>query len=128
MPGDEDAPPAEETPVFADEAPRGFWLDLAGAARMELRGPDKGLLSDNRVTGVIAGNNLELRCTDSFVARQVSKPYILEIFSRKASAMLGRQIRAAVVDLSAKPQGNPRMEQLMNFGKAHPDVVKIRNK
>ena len=32
-----------------------------------------------------------------------------------------------VVDLSAKPAGNARLEQLMNFGKAHPDVVKIRN-
>jgi hypothetical protein len=40
--------------------------------------------------------------------------------------MLSRPIRTAVVDMSAKPAGNPRMEQLMNFGKAHSDIVRIK--
>ena len=40
--------------------------------------------------------------------------------------MLGRQIQVTVVDMSAKPANNPHMEQLMNFGRAHSDIVKIK--
>ena len=53
-------------------------------------------------------------------------PEILETVSRKASGMLSRPVRTVVVDMSAKPAGNPRMEQLMNFGKAHSDIVRIK--
>ena len=57
----------------------------------------------------------------------MDKPEILEVVSRKASAMLNRPVRAFTVDVTAKPAGNPRMEQLMNFGRAHSDIVKIKN-
>ena len=72
------------------------------------------------------GSQLELRCGNDFIAKMLDKPDILEVVSRKASAMLNRPIRAAVVDMTAKPAGNPRMEQLMNFGRAHSDIVKIK--
>jgi DNA polymerase-3 subunit gamma/tau len=131
LPGDEDAPPAEEeAPTVVNEAPMGFWQELVAAARTELKRPDMGFFNINPaapVKGAIAAGKLELRCVDTFTATQVNKPYILEIFTRKASSMLGRPVQTVVVDLSAKPAGNPRMEQLMNFGKAHPNVVKIRN-
>jgi len=77
--------------------------------------------------GVLVGNKLELRCSNAFTAQMISKPEILEVVSRKASSMLSRPIQAVVVDMNARPAGNPRMEQLLNFGKAHSDVVKIRN-
>ena len=54
------------------------------------------------------------------------KPEILEVVSRKTSAMLGRPTRVAVVDMSAKPSVNPKMEQLINFSKAHSDIVNIK--
>jgi DNA polymerase-3 subunit gamma/tau len=131
MPGDEDAPPVEqEAPPMVNEAPMGFWQELVAAARKELKPPASGFLTANPnapVQGALRGGSLELRCVDTFTATQLNKPNVLEIIARKASSMLGRPVQAVVVDLSAKPAGNPRMEQLMNFGKAHPDVVKIRN-
>ena len=131
LPDDMDAPPAEEDiPAPASQMPMGFWQDLVAAARKELKPPASGFFVANPnapVQGALVGNNLELRCSNSFTAQTVGRADILEVVSRKASSMLGRPIRAVVVDISAKPAGNPKMEQLMNFGKAHPDVVKIRN-
>ena len=131
LPDDADAPPApeEEIPQI-NEAPRGFWQELTAAARKELKPPAMGFFTASPTSplqGVLRGGNLELRCENKFIADTISKPEILEVVSRKASAMLGRPVQAVVVDLSAKPAGNARLEQLMNFGKAHPDVVKIRN-
>ena len=131
LPDDLDAPPAEEEPApQVSEAPMGFWQELTAAARKELKPPAMGFFvatPNAPMQGFLVGNTLELRCGNRFIAETLNKPDILEVVSRKASAMLGRPIQASVVDLSAKPASNPRMEQLMNFGKAHPDVVKIRN-
>ena len=131
LPDDLDAPPAEEEPApQVSEAPMGFWQELTAAARKELKPPAMGFFvatPNAPMQGFLVGNTLELRCGNRFIAETLNKPDILEVVSRKASAMLGRPIQASVVDLSAKPAANPRMEQLMNFGKAHPDVVKIRN-
>ena len=131
LPGDEDAPPAQEEPAsVVSEAPMGFWQDLVSAARKELKPPAMGFFNtapNAPMQGVLVGDKLELRCSNSFIADTINKPNVLEVVSRKASSMLGRNVQTVVVDLTAKPQGNPRMEQLMNFGKAHPDVVKIRN-
>jgi hypothetical protein len=68
---------------------------------------------------------LELRCSNDFIAKMLDKPEILEIVSRKASSMLNRNLRIQLVDLTAKPAGNPRMDQLMKFGRQHSDIVKI---
>ena len=132
MPGDEDAPPAENEPPAPQpsEAPMGFWSDLCGAVRKELGPPISGFFATTPnapVQGAVIGSQLELRCGNDFIAKMLDKPDILEVVSRKASAMLNRPIRAAVVDMTAKPAGNPRMEQLMNFGRAHSDIVKIKN-
>ena len=132
MPGDEDAPPGEDEPPapMPSEAPVGFWSDLCGAVRKELRPPISGFfaVSPNApVQGSLAGDRLELRCGNDFIAKMLDRPDVLEVVSRKASAMLGRPIHAGVVDVTAKPAGNPRMEQLMNFGRAHSDIVKIKN-
>ncbi len=130
LPGDEDAPPVEEeAPAVQNEAPMGFWSELCGAVRKELKPPISGFFAatpNAPVQGVLTGNKLELRCSNAFTAQMLDKPEILEVVSRKASAMLGRQIRAVPVDITAKPAGNPRMEQLMKFGRSHPDIVTIQ--
>ena len=133
MPGDEDAPPGEEEPLPSpqprNEAPMGFWSELVNGVRRELKPPASGFftVSPNApVQGVLTGNRLELRCTNSFTAQMLDKPDILEVVSRKASAMLGRPVRAFSVDMTAKPQGNPRMEQLMQFGREHSNIVNIK--
>ncbi len=132
MPTDEDAPP-EETGIPAppvSDAPVSFWTDLCAGLRKELKAPALGFFAGTPnapVQGVAQGGKLELRCGNTFVAETINRPEILEVVSRKAGAMLGRPIQAVVVDLSAKPAQNPRMEQLMNFGRAHGDIVKIKN-
>ena len=132
MPGDEDAPPDESAPPapMPSEAPMGFWSDLCGGIRKELKPPISGFfaVSPNApVQGALVGEKLELRCGNDFIAKMLDKPEILEVVARKASAMLNRPVRTTVVDINARPAGNPRMEQLMNFGRAHSDIVKIKN-
>ena len=136
MPGDEDAPPpgADDMPPAPAAAPApqvsaAFWPDLLAAVRKELKPPASGFFVQNQnspIKGTLKGSKLELRCAVTFVAQAIDRPDILEVVSRKASAMLGRPISVHVVDMSARPAGNPRMEQLLNFGKAHSDIVKIK--
>jgi hypothetical protein len=135
LPGDEDAPPAEDEPVpekkpaSNTQAPAGFWTDLMTASRTELNPPASGFFvaaQNSPLRGALKGDVLELRCAVTFVADAVNRPDILEMVTRKASALLGRPVRVTVVDMSAKPAGNPHMEKLLNFGKNHSDVVKIK--
>jgi len=107
----------------------GFWADLVSAARTELKPPASGFFvttPNSPVQGVLVGDTLELRCSVGFAAQVIDKPQILEVLSRKAGALLGRPIRATVVDLTAKPQKNPRMEELLKFGRDHADVIRIK--
>ena len=132
MPDDADAPPEMEEAIpqmRPSEAPMGFWPELCGAVRKELKPPVTGFFVTTQnapVQGALLGNVLELRCGNDFIAKMLDKPDILEVVSRKASAMLGRPTRVAVVDMTAKPAGNPRMEQLMQFGRDHSDIVTIK--
>ena len=132
MPDDADAPPDVEEEIPAprpSEAPAGFWPELCGAVRKELRPPVSGFFATSPnapVQGALVGNTLELRCGNDFIAKMLDKPEILEVVSRKVSAMLSRPVRVTVVDMTAKPAGNPRMEQLMKFGRDHSDIVNIK--
>ena len=132
MPDDEDAPPAMEEDISSprpSEAPAGFWPELCGAVRKELKPPISGFFATSPnapVQGALVGNTLELRCGNDFIVKMLDKPEILEVVSRKVSAMLSRPIRVTVVDMTAKPAGNPRMEQLMKFGRDHSDIVNIK--
>lgn len=136
LPDDSDAPPSDEQdvppaakPAANTQAPPGFWTELMTASRKELKPPASGFFvaaQNSPLRGALKGDTLELRCQNAFVAETVNRPDILEVVKRKASALLERPIRVDVVDMSARPAGNPRMEQLMNFGRAHSDVVKIK--
>ena len=121
--------PAAPEPAPAEQMPVGFWSELCGGIRKELGPPLSGFFAGTPnapVQGALAGDRLELRCANDFTAKMLDKPEILEVVSRKASAMLSRNVRAVVMDQSARPAGNPRLDQLMNFGRSHPDIVKIQ--
>ena len=127
MPGDEDAPPAPEEPV-QQSAPVGFWTDLASSIRKELRPPASGFFAPTPnapVQGILRGNQIILQCANSFTKEMIDKPAILEMVARKASAQLGRPVTAKAEDKSAKLESNGKMEQLLDFGRAHPDIIKI---
>ena len=131
MPDDLDAPPDPNEPVtpVADNTPVGFWAELVSGIKQELKPPLVGFFgtSENApVRGILRGNRVILRCTNSFTMEMVNKPEILELVSRKASVMLNEKVTAAVEDASAAPQTNAKLERLMDFGRAHSDIVKIK--
>ena len=135
LPDDADAPPSEEDtapipkPAPQSQAPAGFWTDLMTASRKELKPPASGFFvaaQNSPLRGALKGNVLELRCQNTFVADTVNRPDILEVVTRKASSLLGYPVQLKVVDISAKPSGNPKMEQLIKFSRAHSDIVTIK--
>ena len=134
LPGDEDAPPSEDAPpekknAANSNAPAGFWTDLMSASRKELKPPASGFFvaaQNSPLRGALKGDTLELRCLNTFVADTVNRPLILDVDTIKASALLGRPVKVVVVDMSVKPANNPQMEKLLNFGRAHSDVIKIK--
>ena len=68
-----------------------------------------------------------LKCANDFTLEMINKPDILALVGRKASAILNRPVTAKAVDKTAKPENNARMEQLLNFGREHSDIVKIKD-
>ena len=127
-PDDDDAPYVpEEAP--APQMPVGFWTDLTASLRAELKPPVLGFFASSPnapVQGQLQADTLLLRCNSTFVADQINKPEILQLVTRKASAMLGRNVKVKTVDLSVTPQNSAKMDQLLQFGRSHSDVIKIK--
>ena len=127
IPDDRDAPPEESQPVF--ESPAGFWPDLAASVRKELKPPVSGFFAPTPnapLRAVLSADRVILECANSFTMEVVNKPEILALVARKASAMLGRTMMAQAVDVSSKPRNNAQMERLLNFGRAHQDIIHIK--
>ena len=129
MPGDDDAPPDQEANAAPAQAPSAFWTDLLANVRKEVKPPASGFFvatPNAPVRGALRGNQLFLVCDNPFVAETLNKPEILEIVGRKASMLLQKSVVAKVADRSVKPQNSAKMEQLLSFGRAHSDIVKIK--
>ena len=127
---EEEQPPAAAETVPDDEVPLGFWTEVVAAVRQELKPPISGFFvaSENApVHGAMKGGLLELRCKNTFTADMVGKPEGLAIVALNASAQLGHPVKAKVVDLSIKPAGNARMENLLQFGRQHSDIVNMKD-
>ncbi len=133
MPDDMDAPPVEETPelpeAVPDETPVGFWPDLAGEIRKQLKPPVSGFFAATPsapVQGRLIGNVLQLQCANAFTLEVLDKPEILALVGKIASARLGRAVTVKAVDVTVQPRKNPNMEQLLRFGEANSHVVHIK--
>ena len=127
-PDDDDAPP-EMNVQTVQETPIGFWTDLASAIRSEIRPPVSGFFAPTPnapVQGVLEGDTLILRCSAKLVLEMVDKPELIQLVARKASAQLGRNVRVKAVDMTAAPDRSPKMDKLLSFGKAHSDIIKIK--
>ena len=77
-----------------------------------------------QVQGVLRGDKLELRCSNSFVLDSINKPEVLQLAARKATAILGRQIQAVAVDKTKAISDG--MDHFLQFGRQHPDFVNIK--
>ena len=122
---------AETTEVkkeIVDEAPVGFWSDVAAAVRAELNPAMRGFFATTPnapLLGILAGERLVLACANKYIMDIVNKPEISELIARKASAKIGRPVRVVFSDSTGAEEKNEQMEQLLNFGRSHGDIVKI---
>ena len=119
--------PAPEKKIV-DEAPVGFWADIVAGVRAELTPSMRGFFttSDNSpLRGVLAGERLVLLCANQFIIDIINKPDITGLVARKASAKLGKPIRVVVSDSSGISLKNEQMDQLLDFGRSHADVINI---
>ena len=126
---DADAPPIEEEIPQPDETPMGFWMDVAAAVRQELKPPITGFFAPSPnapVQGVLRGGEVIIQCANAFTLEMVNKPEIIALVERKASAKLGRPVRAKAVDKNSTVSKSKQMENLLSFGRAHGDIVKIK--
>ncbi len=123
---EEEAP----TETIQDQAPVGFWTDVAAAVRKELNPSLMGFFATTPnapLRGVVCGDRLMLACANKFIQEIVNKPDILELVTRKASAKLGRPLRVVVTDQSAAEEKNEQLEKLLDFGRAHSDIITIKD-
>ena len=124
--------PVETPKVQAVEEtamPVGFWTDLVAAVRQELRPPVSGFFASSPnapVQGRLQGNKLALLCDSDFIVQMLNKPELLQMVGRKAAMILGRNVEVTVVDRSADPGADEKMDKLLAFCKAHSDVIKIK--
>ena len=132
-PTDEDAPPDPDQPMAApvaeEQSPAGFWPDLVAAIRQEMRPPLSAFFVNTPtapIRGTLQGNQVILQCNTGFVLDMVNKPEVLALVARKAGAVLGRQVAVKAVDAASRQGNSEKMEQLLNFGRAHSDVIKIK--
>ena len=131
LPDDLDAPPVsgEEQMQPSPDEPVGFWMDIAAAVRKELKPPASGFFATTPnapVRGVLRGSQLILVCVNKFTMEIINKPEILSLIAQKASAKLGKRVGVKVTDSTAGTEKNEQMEQLLRFGRAHSDVISIK--
>ena len=102
---------------------------ILAAVRQELRPPISGFFAPTPnapVQGILRGNELYMQCANPFTLEMVNKPEIIALVERKASAKLGRPVRVKAVDKNSAVNKSKQMEQLLSFGRAHGDIVKIK--
>lgn len=119
----------EQQPELNDPAADALWAELCMQIKSELSPPVSGFFSpapNSPIKGVLNGSTLTLLCANAFAKQVVDKPEVLALVSRKASAKLNRPIKAAAVDKTASKQNNTQMEQLMQFGREHADIINIK--
>jgi hypothetical protein len=68
-----------------------------------------------------------LLCANQFVMEIVNKPEILSLVALKASAKIGRQLRVLVSDETEAPKRSENLEQLLDFGRAHSNIITVND-
>ena len=129
VPPDPNQPPTYDAPPI-NEAPEGFWPELVSQLRKELRPPLSSFFTStptSPVRGFLQGDRLILLCTNNFAKGMVDKPEIVTLVSAKATALLGRKVGVVITDQQENLQKNEQMEQLLDFSRAHSDIIRIKN-
>lgn len=132
-PDDADVPPdpgaenGSSAPAEDSALPVGFWPDLVAKIRAELKPPASGMFvaSGGPVRCQLEGDTLLLVAQESFTKRVIDKPEVLELTAAKASALLGRPVkaRAAMEGESKKHSGADPFDDLLDFGRQHENIT-----
>lgn len=128
VPDDSDAPP-EYVQEMPEEAPVGFWTDIAAEVRSELKPPLMGFFATTPnapVKGILQGDKLVLVCSAPFIKDMINKPEVLDLIGSKVTAKLGRKIVAVAKDQSEQATKSAQLEQLLQFGRDHSDIINIK--
>ena len=126
-------PVQEDVPAAAmvvDEAPVGFWTEVASGVRKELPPAVAGFFittPNAPLKGVLSGEKLLIVCKTRFVMDIVNNQDILGKVRQKASAMAGRPLRIVVTDETMQETHTEQLEQLLQFGREHSDVINIKD-
>ena len=127
---DRPAPPEpEEQSRTEDISPAGFWAELVSSVSQELRMPAVGFFRDGPnapISASVEEKRVVLRCANSFILGMIDTPQTMALVGRKASAILGRPVSAVAVDVTKSAVKSEKMERLMDFGRAHSDIVTIK--
>ena len=119
----------EEPEKLQNDAPEDFWPELVRELRTQLSPAICGFFvaTENApVTGVLQGNRLTLLCVNGFTKDMIGKQQTLNLVAEKASQILGRQVAVSAEDRSARPVQSQGMEQLLQFGREHADIIRIK--
>lgn len=113
-------------PEIPDEMPASMWMEICAQIRKELKPPVSGFFAPNGpIQGVLQGNTFVLSCANSFTKTVVDKPEVLELVARKIAAKLGKPVRVVASDKSNVR--NEQLEQLLQFGREHSNVINIKD-
>ena len=118
-----------EEAALGDELEPNVWSEFCAQLRSELSPPEVGFFPaspNGPVKGVLQGDTLVLLCTNAFAKAVVDKQEVLDVATRKATAMLGRPIRVIAADKENLNVKNGQMEKLLQFGRDHSDIINIK--
>ena len=119
-------PPAEELPVEQPPAEPDFWPALVEGLLPKLNPADRGFFAPTLVTGRWVENRLQLDCSATYVYDRLNRPELLRQIGQAAGERLGRPVQVVPVDGQARPKQNENLQALLNFGRQHSDIVKIK--
>ncbi len=119
-------PPAENMP--AQEAPPGFWPELAAALQQSLGPRERGFLSvDGPVHASLAGDTLLVVADSDFVLEMIRREDVAQIIRSRASAILKRPVAVRFARKGqADTAGHDPMDALVRFGEDHPNLFTIK--
>ena len=119
-------PPAENMP--AQEAPPGFWPELAAALQQSLGPRERGFLSvDGPVHASLAGDTLLVVADSDFVLEMIRREDVAQIIRSRASAILKRPVAVRFARRGqADAAGHDPMDALVRFGEDHPNLFTIK--
>jgi hypothetical protein len=117
--------PEDEPDGSEQELTPAMWADICMQMRSQLKPPVSGFFAPNGpVKGIVKGNVVVLSCENTFTKEVVDKPEVLQMVAQKVSAALGRPVRA--VAANKKDIRNKNLENLLQFGRDHADVINIK--